>query len=57
MKVYHGTTMIVDAPLVSIGRRNRDFVVDQICIIAQQIVDDYLSFVEAIDLRKEAEHG
>ena len=25
MKVYHGTTMIVDAPLVSIGRRNLDF--------------------------------
>ena len=30
---------------------------NQICIIAQQIVDDYLAFVEAIDLRKEAEHG
>ena len=25
MKVYHGTTMIVDAPLVGIGRRNLDF--------------------------------
>jgi hypothetical protein len=30
---------------------------NQICIIAQQILDDYLHFVEAIDLRKEVEHG
>lgn len=30
---------------------------NQICIIAQQIVDDYLKFVEAVDLRKEDGHG
>ena len=30
---------------------------NQICIITQQIVDDYLHFVEAIDLRKEDGHG
>ena len=30
---------------------------NQICIITQQIVDDYLHFVEAIDLRKEDDHG
>ena len=30
---------------------------NQICIIAQQIVDDYLNFVEAVDLRKEDDHG
>ena len=74
--------MVVDAPLVGIGRHNLDFgsgfyVTDieeqaiswatrpvngskpnnQICIISQQIADDYLHFVEAIDLRKEVEHG
>ena len=30
---------------------------NQICIISQQIVDDYLHFVEAIDLGKEDDHG
>ena len=30
---------------------------NQICIISQQIVDDYLHFVEAIDLGKEEDHG
>lgn len=30
---------------------------NQICIISQQIADDYLHFIEAIDLRKEVEHG
>lgn len=30
---------------------------NQICIIAQQIADEYLHFVEAVDLRKEDENG
>ena len=25
MRVYHGTTMIVDHPLVNVGRKNLDF--------------------------------
>ena len=34
MRVYHGTTMIVDHPLVNVGRKNLDFGNDELDIDA-----------------------
>jgi hypothetical protein len=39
--VYHGSDVTVDKPLVGVGREKPNY---QICILKQEIIDEYLHY-------------
>ena len=42
MRVYHGSTMVIDRPIAAAGRRRLDF--------GQKVIDECMTFVESYNI-------
>ena len=53
--VFHGTIEVIENPWVNVGRENLKLSKhqpnNQICILRQSIVDNYLKFVKSFTLK------